>query len=83
MSTRSSLAVFNADEVVMIEKCSWAQQDTLHHVGMRRPALLDSSLGKRPSKEARELFDQHEWVAEELGRDTVLPLDHNEIKHAD
>ena len=30
-----------------------------------------------------ELFDQHEWVAEELGRDTVLPLDHNEIKHAD
>jgi hypothetical protein len=75
----------HADEVVNMEKQSWAQQDTLHHVGMGRIAQVygqDGSFGTQPSKEARELLDQHDWVEDELGRDTVSPLvdwNHNGI----
>ena len=91
MSTRSSLAVFNADEVVEIEKTCWASQDTLHHVGMGRPGQrcnaleeiygqgnppeTDGIYTRPPSMEARVLLDQHDWIEDELGRDTVLPLE--------
>jgi hypothetical protein len=51
MSTRSSLAVFNADEIVHLEKTSWAQQNTLHHVGMGAPAQLYSALDERYGKQ--------------------------------
>ena len=51
-------------------------------MGRTWAGLLDSALGEQPSKEARELMEQHDWVSEELGRDTVSPLvdwDHNGI----
>jgi hypothetical protein len=51
MSTRSSLAVFNADEVVNMEKTTWPEQVTLHHVGMGAPAQLYSALDERYGKQ--------------------------------
>jgi len=61
------------DEVILMEKCSWPVQDTLHHAGMGAAGFIH---GRRwgfnmPSEEAMELMEQHAEAAYALDRDTV------------